>query len=604
MRRILKIMVFFTGMLSAGLRAEPLSPAKIVWQPWSKEVFSQARREQKLVLLDLEAVWCHWCHVMDRETYASPEVAGWIQRHYLPVKVDQDAMPGLANRYRDYGWPATIVFDGEGKELAKRAGFIEPQEMAKLLQGLAQNPSSVSLEADSSPQYAKQGRLSDSLRADLQSRHEAAYDAELGGLRLNHKFVDADDTEYSLRLAQAGNEAEAARARKTLAAGRALLDPVWGGVYQYSHGGDWQHPHFEKILSVQRDSLLVYSLAYSLWQDPEDLKMIRGLVSYLEKFLLSPEGAFYASQDADLVPGEHSADYFALSDDERRAQGMPRIDKNIYSRENGWAIEGLIQSYRATGDGKFLAMARKAAEWVQGHRALASSPFESARWIAERGTSPSGGLSHGDKDREGPYLGDTLAMGRAYLALYGATGERTWLNLAQAAGNFIRDNFADAGGAGFLSSMPVGPLKPVAGEDENIAAARFFNLLGHYTGDPEYGAAADLAMRYLATPEIARQRLTDAGILLADEELRSPPPHVTVVGKKSDAGAERLFRSAVELPTWYLRVEWWDRGEGPMPNPDVQYPQFEKSVAFVCSRGLCSRPLFEPAELRARLEKK
>ncbi len=604
MRRILKVTILFLGMFSAGLRAENLPPQKIAWQSWSDEVFAQAKREQKLVLLDLEAVWCHWCHVMDQETYANPEVAGQIQGHYIPVKVDQDAMPGLANRYRDYGWPATIVLNGEGKELAKRAGYIESTEMAHLLKSLAENPGSIAVEPEAAPRFAKQGLLSDSLRADLQARHESAYDAELGGLRLKHKFVDADDLEYSLRLAQAGNEKEAARAKKTLAAGRALLDPVWGGVYQYSHGGDWQHPHFEKIMSVQRDNVLVYSLAYGLWRDPEDLKLAQGTVSYLEKFLLSPEGAFYVSQDADVVPGQRSAEYFALSDAERRTQGMPRVDQHLYARENGWAIEGLVQFYRVTGDAKALALAKQAAQWIQRNRSLAPNPFTSARWLAQHGTSPSGGFKHDDQDRGGPYLGDTLAMGRAFLALYGATGEREWLAAAEAAGNFIRANFADDRGAGFLSSLAVGHLPAVASEDENIAAARFFNLLGHDTGKSEYHEAAELAMRYLATPEIAQQRLSDAGILLADDELRRPPPHVTVVGKKSDAGATTLFHSALRFPTWYLRAEWWDKTEGPMPNPDVQYPAMAKSVAFVCDRGLCSRPFEDPAELRARLDKK
>ncbi len=85
----------------------------IDWLPWSPEVFEQATRDKKFVLLDLEAVWCHWCHVMDQKTYANENVAKLISEHFIAVKVDHDERPDLANRYRNYGWPATIVFSAD-----------------------------------------------------------------------------------------------------------------------------------------------------------------------------------------------------------------------------------------------------------------------------------------------------------------------------------------------------------------------------------------------------------------------------------------------------------------------------------------------------------
>ncbi|MFO1462509.1 MAG: DUF255 domain-containing protein [bacterium] len=604
MRFFRSIFLLLVGWLSlTGPARAGEGGGKVAWRPWSETAFAEARRDHKLVLLDLEAVWCHWCHVMEIQTYAHPEVADRIRRRFIPIRADQDAMPGLANRYRDYGWPATIVFDAEGRELAKRAGFIAPEEMANWLRRLAEDPKSVSPEAEARPTLVKAGVLPPELRLELERRHREAFDSELGGLKLSHKYVDADSLEYALRRAQAGDSAEAARARRTLLAARALLDPAWGGVYQYSHGRDWTHPHFEKIMSFQRDYLRVYSLAYAQGGDPEDLRVARAIQGYLQKFLLSPEGAFYTSQDADVVPGEHAAEYFARGDSERRALGIPRVDKNRYARENGWAIEGLVQVYRATGDLVSLSMAKGAAEWVLKNRRMASTPFAAARWLAVHGRSPAGGFRHGETDGDGPFLGDTLAMGRACLSLYGATGERDWLACAEGAADFIRANFADPRGAGYLSSGAVGPLPAVADVDENIAAARFFNLLKHYSGRGEYQGAAELAMRYLAAPEVALGRLTDPGILLADEESRGVPTHITVIGRKDDAQAGALFRESLRIPTGYLRTEWWDRREGPMPNGDVQYPQLERSAAFLCSQGLCSSPVFQPEEIRGRLQK-
>src|ERR1051325_3417528 len=87
--------------------ALPLSAKPpIQWQPWSNDVFVRAKREHRFVLLDLEAVWCHWCHVMDEMTYSDDRVIALMNQRYIAVRVDQDSRPDLSNRYEDYGWPA------------------------------------------------------------------------------------------------------------------------------------------------------------------------------------------------------------------------------------------------------------------------------------------------------------------------------------------------------------------------------------------------------------------------------------------------------------------------------------------------------------------
>src|SRR5688572_2322905 len=91
----------------------------VSWQPWSEQLFARAKAENKMVLLDLGAVWCHWCHVMEETTYADPEVARLLGEKFIAVKADQDADPDLSRRYEDYGWPATIIFGPDGKELIK-----------------------------------------------------------------------------------------------------------------------------------------------------------------------------------------------------------------------------------------------------------------------------------------------------------------------------------------------------------------------------------------------------------------------------------------------------------------------------------------------------
>src|SRR5688572_30791637 len=111
------------------------------WIRDDRAAFAQARAGQRFVLLYLEATWCHWCHVMDHDTYGDAAVRKLIDAHYVPLRIDQDARPDLANRYRDYGWPATIVFAADGSEIVKRRGYIAPERFARLLQAIVDDPS-------------------------------------------------------------------------------------------------------------------------------------------------------------------------------------------------------------------------------------------------------------------------------------------------------------------------------------------------------------------------------------------------------------------------------------------------------------------------------
>src|ERR1700759_4504222 len=106
---------------------------KLVWQTSTDEAFAQAKREHRFVILDLEAVWCHWCHVMEHETYANEAVRKALNANYVALKIDQDANPDIAARYGDWGWPATIVFASDGSEIVKRRGYIEPEQMVAML---------------------------------------------------------------------------------------------------------------------------------------------------------------------------------------------------------------------------------------------------------------------------------------------------------------------------------------------------------------------------------------------------------------------------------------------------------------------------------------
>ncbi|HEY3899131.1 MAG TPA: DUF255 domain-containing protein [Chthoniobacter sp.] len=577
----------WAGEASVGAEKEKAGD-KIEWVGWSDAAFARAKAEKKLVLLDVVAVWCHWCHVMDEITYRDSAVVKLVREHYIAVRVDQDARPDISNRYEDYGWPATVVFDAAAKELAKRQGYLPPRPMAGMLQAFVDDPTpgpSVQPQPVLAP--APEGGLTESQRAAMRKIFIEAYDSKLGGWGDVHKYLNWDALEYCLTEGAAGDARLKAMARQTLTAGLRLIDPVWGGVYQYSTDGDWEHPHYEKIMPFQAENLRVFAAAATLRGEPQWLDSARKIRGYLRDFLTSPEGAFYASQDADLVDGEHAGEYFALDDAGRRARGIPRVDRHLYARENGLAITGLAALYAADGDEQVLADARRAVEWVLANRAL-----------------DAGGFRHDERDVAGPYLADTLAMGRAFLALYAVTGERTWLTRAEAAARFIDTRFR--GPIGFSTAVAAvgSSFAPKPQVDENIELTRFANLLGHYAGQDFARKMAEHAMRFLASPVVvAQQGYGTSGILLADRELRSEPAHFTVVGRKNDPAARALFEAILRGAPPYSRIEWLDPAEGPLAHDDVPFPALPQAAAFVCANGSCSLPLMTVEKVAARLRK-
>ncbi len=555
---------------------------KIDWQPWSDAVFERAARENRFVLLDLEAVWCHWCHVMDEVTYSDPKVVELIKSKYIPVRVDQDSRPDISRRYENYGWPATVVFNAEGGEIVKRRGYLAPPIMISMLEEIIVDPSPVKY-GDNEPitKFADNALLSTKLRQSMERAFYETHDPKLGGMKQFQKFIDHDTAEYGLLRAGQGDKKAEEMTRRTLTAALKIMDPAWGGMYQYSTDSDWAHPHFEKIMAMQAEPMRLYALAYGQFRDPAYLKAVRDIHRYVTTFLQSPEGAFYVSQDADLVKGQHSEKYFALDDAARRKLGIPVVDKHRYARENGWMIHALATAYTVTGERVYLDDAQRAARWIMPNRSLAG-----------------GGFRHDEKDVAGPYLEDTLAISDAFLALYAATGEREWLARAAAGAGFIEQHFRGAQPGYVTSALRAGAkLQPKPTIDENIQLARFANMLHRYTGEARYRGMSDYALRMLVTEQVADSLITAPGILLAAFESANDPLHITIVGGKKDAAAVALFDAAIRYAAVYRRIEWWDKSEGNMPNPDVRYPQLPRAAAFICTDSTCSLPIFDATKI-------
>ena len=262
----LRIPVLVAGIL---LAFHTVQAGEIQWQPWSDSVFAGAKQEGRFVLLDLGTGWCHWCHVMEAVTYKDPAVIELIRKRYVAVRVDADSRPDLSNRYEDYGWPATIVFNGDGGEIVKRQGYIPPKPMASMLQAVIDDPTpGPSVLPEQKLSASPEAFLTADARKNLRQVLVDTYDPKNKGWGTVQKFLNWDVIEYCMVQAKQGDTKFEEMGRETLAAQLQLIDPVWGGACQYSTDGDWKHPHFEKIMQMQAENLRTYATAYALWRDP------------------------------------------------------------------------------------------------------------------------------------------------------------------------------------------------------------------------------------------------------------------------------------------------------------------------------------------------
>lgn len=134
---LLALCLLVTGAWASG---QDLQDRSLQWQPWSPAVFEEARREGRLVLLDLTAEWCLFCRKMDQTTYRDEQVMDAIGRAYVPVRADESVYPELAKRYERAGRPATVIFAADGTEIIKRRGYLSARLMVWMLDAVAQNP--------------------------------------------------------------------------------------------------------------------------------------------------------------------------------------------------------------------------------------------------------------------------------------------------------------------------------------------------------------------------------------------------------------------------------------------------------------------------------
>jgi uncharacterized protein len=316
------------------------------WYPWGPEAFDRARREDKPILLDIGARWCHWCHVIDRESYDNAEIAAAINENFIPVKVDRDAQPDVDRHFQSVvqaisgsgGWPLTAFLTPDGKVFFGGTYFPPEDRMGRpgfrsLLPRIAAAYRDHRVEVEASAndlhrQIAEYERsqwraeaLSDRIVDAIADGIEARFDRVHGGLGDAPKFPAASAVDLALALAGRGDQRLLPFARTTLTAQArgGIFDQLAGGFHRYSVDARWVVPHFEKMAYDNAAAIRNFVWASKVADSPLYREIADRTVAWVRQVLLDRErGGFYASQDADITL-EDDGDYFTWTQAEARA---------------------------------------------------------------------------------------------------------------------------------------------------------------------------------------------------------------------------------------------------------------------------------------------
>ncbi|MFI5204633.1 MAG: DUF255 domain-containing protein [Flavobacteriales bacterium] len=574
-------LLLFLFVLSSCVKSNKQNTVQ--WNQWSADVFERAKKENKLVLLDLKANWCHWCHVMDDSTYGNSDVIEYLNKNFISVEADHDARPDLAARYRPWGWPATIIFNANGEEILKHAGFVNPPDFLNLLEKCVENPVAEESTENEFIANTDKSYFATTALPLLKAKSNRYLDFENGGFKRAQKSIDWYAFEYALHTYKKDTSL-LGWLEKSVANAHGIMDEAWGGVYQYSTFADWNHPHYEKLLSVQARYIKMYTWYAKAFSDDNALKTAEKIADYCFRFLWNEGKGFYSAQDADLVAGEKGTGYFELGDKERMKKGIPAIDKHIFTSNNGMMVRSLIILWGATGKEKYLESAKQIVEYMLKNR-----------------RTDDGGFWHDDNQNEIIALADNSPMADALLMMYRSTGEKKYLDETCKTAAFIHKTFA-TGKGNYQSDKTNNGLKPQVVLNENIDLCRFFNLLWHISEKMEFKRYADSIFTYLSSESLIKRISTEPGIMMAYEELQKEPLAGTFLVFTETEDAKNVVREMISYPEYYFSNHTYVPTTIPNDKKEI-FSSFDSNVLFFCTSMYCSSPVSNVEEVKDFLYK-
>jgi uncharacterized protein YyaL (SSP411 family) len=466
---------------------------KINWLEWGKEAFERAGKEDKPILLDLTAVWCHWCHVMDATSYSDSEVIEMVNGNFVPVKVYIDRRPDIRERYNMGGFPSTVFLDSAGNVIAGDT-YIPPQRLKIMLKTIKaaykkrkddthDEIGSSNQEAQSEKEIKKQKIKGEAVQEILLSV-EDSFDSFYGGFGLQPKFPSPEAADFLfMQYKKTNNKKHLDMAIKTLdGMHNGIYDKTDFGFFRYSVTQDWKTPHYEKMLDTNAGLLRNYAVAYSLTKNKKYKKVAEETIAYINNILSNrADGGFYGSQDAD-------EEFYLAGAEERKSKKQPYVDKTIYVDWNSMMVSSYIK-----------------AGAILNSRYAVDFAIKTADFILEKCHDKKKGLFHffdGEAKISG-LLGDNIYFLNCLIDVYETTKNLKYLKNIKETAEFILKNFYDDRTGGFFDRVSEdGDLGALKRRDkqfmENSFCANVFLRMYFLTDDIGYKEVAENTLLYFS----------------------------------------------------------------------------------------------------------
>jgi uncharacterized protein len=608
------------------------------WYPWSEEAFELAQAEDKPVLLSVGYAACHWCHVMEHESFEDSETAELMNERFVCIKVDREERPDVDGLYMEAvvtmtghgGWPMTVFLTPDGRPFYGGTYFPpEPrynmpsfrQLLLAVSEAYGERRSELERQADALVEAIREASAvrpsAEPLTTELLSRAVSAlaaqFDPEHGGFGRAPKFPPASNLEFLLRT---DREDALEMVRKTLdgmAAG-GMYDVVGGGFHRYSVDERWLVPHFEKMLYDNALLSSVYLHAWVVTGEARYRRIAEETLDYLGRELRLPEGGFASAQDADtagvegltytwepdevddpgwlqpfegrgIIRGElpAKAKQRLLAERERREQ--PLRDDKVVTAWNGLALAAFAE-----------------ASWRLDRPDYLEVALDLARFLQEEMTGENGVLFRTYRDGaakiEG-YLEDYANVANGLLELHWATGDLRWLQEARTVADRAERFWDEERGGYFVDDHGLIARRKEFDDHPtpsgNSMMAFVLLRLGRIYGD------AEMENRAVGVFRLARLLLerapTAVGHLLCALHLHfSPPREVAVVG-----ASEELRQAALDGFQPSTVFAFAGEPTDAVPLLAAKGLVGGRPAAYVCERFACQAPVTRPEELRAAL---
>jgi len=564
---------------------------EINWLDWNEEAFRRAKEENKPILLDIGAVWCHWCHRLDHDTYSVPDITEYIQSHFIPIRVDTDKRPDINRRYNMGGWPTTAFLTPDGRVMGGGT-YMPPDQMRQVLRDISsfwqnsQGKPPPEFEMPE-PENIPIGSLSPSIADEILGEVANNFDPIYGGFGSQPKFPSTEAHELALlKYHYSGNREFLRIVTVTLQnAGKSgTYDKEMGGFFRYSTLRDWSIPHFEKMLEDNAKWLQLYLHAYQVTGEPFYADIARGIIDYVKTWLCDREnGCFYGSQDAD-------EEYYNHTKSERSDLKAPYVDKNLYTNWNAMMISSFLE-----------------ASMILGEMPLREYALKSLQRLLALNYKPSEGMHHfyDGQPRLPNQLADQAQTARTLCYAYECTGEAIYLRLAEELiviattrlydhehGGFF-DTAVDPNAPGFLSK----PAKPL---EENSVAALALLKLYHLTGKENYRKQAEDTLKRFV--EIYPQfGFMGAEYAIAVEAFLNEPTKVQIVGTLDKPQTKGLLTEAQRLYEPRKVIQILDPTKESEAITAMGYAITEQPTAYICVGRVCTVPITEPKQIEVEL---